>query len=262
MAFMADELAQLYSSGLPEATRLTRTPHGRLEFLRIQELLRRTLPSPPARVLDVGGGTGVHAAWLAIDGYEVRLIDPVVAHVEAAAALDGVEAELGDARRLDCADSSVDAVVMLGPMYHLIHTTDRAQALAECRRVLRPGGVIAVAGISRYLSLLESGAAGTLSAELAAAVTAVIDDGIYDGHVGFTPSQWHTAEQLGDELRDASFRDVVVYGVEGPAWPALDAAGMAKFARLRDAALRAARIVEQDPFMINTSAHLVAVAVA
>src|SRR4051812_42777755 len=47
-----------------EASRLPRSPHGRLEFLRTQKLLRRYLPSPPASVLDVGGGTGIHAAWL------------------------------------------------------------------------------------------------------------------------------------------------------------------------------------------------------
>jgi 2-polyprenyl-3-methyl-5-hydroxy-6-metoxy-1,4-benzoquinol methylase len=35
------------------------TGNGRLEFLRTQDVLRRRLPPPPARVLDVGGGAGV-----------------------------------------------------------------------------------------------------------------------------------------------------------------------------------------------------------
>ncbi len=48
-----------------EGTRLTRTGHGRLELLRTRELLAQHLPAAPARVLDVGGGTGVHASWLA-----------------------------------------------------------------------------------------------------------------------------------------------------------------------------------------------------
>jgi hypothetical protein len=43
--------------------------HNRLELLRTRELLQRQLPSPPAVVLDVGGGTGVRAAWLAGRGY-------------------------------------------------------------------------------------------------------------------------------------------------------------------------------------------------
>ncbi|WP_211225456.1 methyltransferase domain-containing protein [Amycolatopsis nigrescens] len=50
---------------------------GRLELLRTQEILRRHLPGAPSRVLDIGGGTGVHAAWLADDGHEVELFDVV-----------------------------------------------------------------------------------------------------------------------------------------------------------------------------------------
>ncbi len=41
---------------------------GQLELMRAREVLRRHLPEPPADVLDVGGATGVHAAWLAGDG--------------------------------------------------------------------------------------------------------------------------------------------------------------------------------------------------
>lgn len=37
-------------------------------LVRAQELLRRFLPPAPARVLDVGGGTGIHAEWLVRDG--------------------------------------------------------------------------------------------------------------------------------------------------------------------------------------------------
>jgi ubiquinone/menaquinone biosynthesis C-methylase UbiE len=47
-----------------ELDRLT-AGRGRLEFLRTQDVLRRLLPPSPARVLDVGGGTGVHARWRA-----------------------------------------------------------------------------------------------------------------------------------------------------------------------------------------------------
>jgi hypothetical protein len=52
--------------------------------------------------------------------------------------------------------------------------------------------------------------------------------------------------------------DVEVYGVEGPAWAALDVAGMDEFPTRMDAALRCARLVEQDPLLINISAHLLA----
>ena len=56
---------------MPSRTRGSafRFRHNRLELLRTRELLQRQLPSPLAVVLDVGGGTGVHAAWLAGRGY-------------------------------------------------------------------------------------------------------------------------------------------------------------------------------------------------
>ncbi|MEU7741187.1 class I SAM-dependent methyltransferase [Nonomuraea sp. NPDC049158] len=143
------KLMEHYTKETSESTRLTRPPHGRLEYLRTQELLRRTLMPPPARILDVGGGTGVHAQWLAADGYEVQLVDPVHTHVEAAAALPGVSAEVGDARHLSAQDQSADVVLLLGPIYHLTGPADRAQALAEAQRVLRLGGLVLAAVISR-----------------------------------------------------------------------------------------------------------------
>jgi ubiquinone/menaquinone biosynthesis C-methylase UbiE len=182
---MATDLVRHYAGGA-EDIRLARTPHGRLEFLRTQEILRRSLTTP-VTLLDVGGGTGVHAEWLARDGHTVHLIDVVPEHVDAAAMLRGVTAQVGDARQLPAADGSVDAVVMLGPLYHLIDSADRVRALAEARRVLRPGGVLAAAGISRYLSAVEAGTNGTLDADLISSVEEVIATGHYDGHVGFTP---------------------------------------------------------------------------
>jgi ubiquinone/menaquinone biosynthesis C-methylase UbiE len=254
---MAADIVRHYSTD-DEQGRLIRTPHGRLEFLRTQELLRRALP-PATNILDVGGGTGVHAEWLAADGHPVHLIDLVPAHVEAARRLPGVSAAVGDARTLPVEDGSVDAVLLLGPLYHLVDVRDRARALAEARRVLRPGGLLAAAGISRYLSVLEKGANGTLDEDLLPSVAEVIASGRYDGHAGFTTTHWHTAAELGAELSDAGFAEVTVYGIEGPAWPALDTAGVLEFSARLPAALRCARLVETDPLLVNASAHLLAV---
>lgn len=94
-----------HNAGQDEAQRLFRFAHNRLELLRTRELLQRQLPLPPAAVLDVGGCTGVHAAWLAGRGYRVQLVDIVPQHVRAAAE-QGLTAEVGDARRLTQPDAS------------------------------------------------------------------------------------------------------------------------------------------------------------
>ena len=53
------------------------TSVGRLELARTQEIIGRFISPPPGVVLDVGGGPGAYAMWLAGRGYEVHLIDPV-----------------------------------------------------------------------------------------------------------------------------------------------------------------------------------------
>src|SRR5207253_5707878 len=67
-------------------------------------------------------------------------------HVQAARALAdeglSVRAELGDARQLDIADESFDAVLLLGPLYHLTDRGDRVRALREAGRVAKPGCLV------------------------------------------------------------------------------------------------------------------------
>jgi SAM-dependent methyltransferase len=145
-------------------------------------------------------------------------------------------------RHLDAADATYDVVLLFSPLDHLAAGGGRARALAEARPVLHPGGLLAVAEISRYLSLPETGAAGTFS----------------PGHAGFVPTHWHTATELHDEVAAASFTETAVFGVEGPSWPALDAAGLSRFGELVEPALRSARIVERDPHLVDASAHLLA----
>ena len=93
-------------------------------------LLERFLPAPPACVLDVGGASGVHASWLSGRGYQVHLVDPVPLQREQAMADGRFSVAPGDARSLAEGDGGYDAVLLLGPLYHL---TDRAESRA-CRK--------------------------------------------------------------------------------------------------------------------------------
>src|ERR687894_951198 len=118
------EIRAHYEEGA-ERERLHRSGAGRLEYLRTRELLARYLPPAPATVLDVGGGAGVYALPLAREGYSVHLIDPVPLHADQARVTSALQrdaplasAEVGDARRLMYDDNSVDAVLLLGPLYH------------------------------------------------------------------------------------------------------------------------------------------------
>ncbi|ADB30289.1 Methyltransferase type 11 [Kribbella flavida DSM 17836] len=253
-------IRSFYRDRYVEHDRLARSGHGQLEFLRTQELIRRYLPPAPARVLDVGGATGVHARWLAADGYEVELVDPLEEHVAVAAAAGGFTASLGDARELAQADNSVGATLLLGPLYHLVDRADRLQALREAGRVTRRGGLVVAVGISRYAGLLECGNNGQLSEDNLGSFVDVLATGLHhDDPNGFTTAYFHHADELGAELDDAGLNEVFVLGVEGPAAHTLENAAPSDVPRLMPAAITLARLVESDPAMIATSLHYLAI---
>jgi SAM-dependent methyltransferase len=213
-------------------------------------------------VLDVGGGTGIHARWLSAAGYEVTLLDLMPEHVAAAASISGITASVGDARSLPFDPGAFDVVLLLGPLYHLVEAEERLLALREARRVARPGAPVAVAAISRYAGLLDFGAHGGITAGNEPLMRAVIETGVHDPRLGFTTAYVHRPEELSAELVAAGLRDVEVFGVEGPSGPALDAHGIERIDEFLPSAIACARIAERDPALIAASAHLLALATA
>src|SRR4051794_31640795 len=262
-------VVDFYSEGSYERDRL-QMGRGQLELVRTQRLLRRLLPPPPARVLDVGGGPGTHAAWLAGDGYDVQLIDLVPELVAQAAQRAGdppaFAVRQGDARELDEPDGSADVVLLLGPLYHLPERDDRRRALAEARRVLRPGGVVAAAAVNRFAGLLDQTRSRRLDHE---GLDQLLSGPLRDGRLleprVFTTAYFHRPGELGAELAEAGLAGVEEFAVEGPGWLLFDAPvregtpGTANDPQLVAQAARCAEVVEQEPSLLGASAHLLAV---
>jgi len=248
---------------------------GRLEFLRTRELLARRLPAPPATVLDVGGAAGAYALPLAAEGYEVHLVDPVALHVEQARAASASQpdaplasAVVGDARELPVEDRSADVVLLLGPLYHLTDAADRARALHEARRALRPGGLLAAAAITRFASTLDGVAQGfLLEPGFEAIVERDLADGQHrnpDGHPGwFTTAYFHRPDELQREVAAAGFDITALVAIEGAVGAAAETHALDAWIDdpdKREILLRAIRRVEAEPSLLGASPHVLAVA--
>jgi ubiquinone/menaquinone biosynthesis C-methylase UbiE len=98
----------------------------------------------PARVLDVGAGTGEFALRVAATGAMVTTVDSEPAMVRRAQAA-GLEAMRADARSLPFPDDAFDCIVANWMLYHI---ADRDRALAEMARVLRHHGRLVAATFS------------------------------------------------------------------------------------------------------------------
>jgi ubiquinone/menaquinone biosynthesis C-methylase UbiE len=264
-----DPAIKAYYDSAPEESRLE-IGAFRLEEVRSRELILRHLPAPPAVVLDIGGAAGAYAFWLAERGFAVRLIDAVPRLIEVArqrnesAAHKLAACSVGDARALPEPDDSADVVLMLGPLYHLVQERDRQTALSEAIRVLRPGGVLIAAGISRSASALDG-----LSRELLGdhEFMRIVERDLLDGHHQnptnrldyFTTAYFHRPEDLRREVTDAGFDVEGLYGIEGPGWILPDLEERWNDPERREMVLRVARALESKTSVVGSSAHLMVV---
>ena len=262
------EIVSFYRDN-PDESRLSRG-WGALEYARSKEILLRHLGEGKRKILDVGGGTGVYSEWLAEIGHETHLVDITPSHVEFARANRTLltSATIGDARRLEWPDASVDAVLELGPLYHLVDAADRALALGEARRVLRPGGIAFVAAICRFAPLLASLVEGFFDdPAFQEVLSRDLKDGQHRNPTGdprrFTTAYFHRPEELAMEVRGAGFQVTDCLAVEGPCWLAYGSE--AQFEECwsdsgrRESLLQLARTVERDPMALASSPHILAI---
>ena len=240
---------------------------GQLELLRTKEVITRHLPPPRPRF---GSSTSVAApastpagspSWATRCTSSTR--SPGMSRRCATSPHRGlrITAELGDARDLPVGNSTFDAALLLGPLYHLTTRADRLQALREAGRAVREGGWVFVAAISRFASLFDGLTSGMLSDP---AFLAIVEQDLRDGQHRnperrpgwFTTAFFHRPDELLDEAAAAGYDVVELVGLEGLAcWlPQLEA--MFDNPRERALILTAARSIETESSLLGLSAHL------
>ena len=267
---LSDEILSFYRQ-TQEAERLTNNVKGQIEFTRTQEIITRYLPEPPAVVFDIGGGSGPYACWLAKSGYEVHLVDPVDLHIEQAKEASNQQSEhpiasisLGDARALRFSSMSADVVLLLGPLYHLIDKHERLLALGEAYRVLRNGGVMVAAGISRFASMLDSFFEDRFRSSVHRDIVQKDLETGYHRNLTedlkyFTDAYLHRPEEFRSELVEAGFQHQATLAVEGPAWLFKSVESDWLDPDQRGTVLDLIRKVEAEPSILGMSAHILAI---
>lgn len=147
-----------YYKNFDKDNRLINDNSGKLEYEMTMKSLNKYLPKTGV-ILDLGGATGVYTFPLAKKGYQMYLADLSPDLIEKAreksakAGLDNIiSCDVVNAIDLSIYENEqFDAVLLFGPLYHLLDKNEREQCVKEVNRVLKKDGKV-FASFIPYLS--------------------------------------------------------------------------------------------------------------
>lgn len=204
-------------------------------------------------------------------GHRVTLVDLSPANIELArkhaetigSALH--KFETGDAVNLNFSSEQFDVVLLLGPLYHLTDRKERIMALSEARRVLKPGGVLLSAFISRYASLFDGFQRDLVFDDQFFKL--LIDDlktGIHLNETGnleyFTTAYFHTPNEIREEVAESGLQFEKLIAIESFGWFVKNFKEKLKDPAYMEKLLKTIRMVESNEDLMAMSPHIIAVA--
>lgn len=199
-----------------EWNRLERNP---VEYAVTTRILEIHLPSAPAEIFDLGGGPGRYSLDLLKRGYQVTLADLSPENISFATKLVSENGfALEDALVIDASQPSpfpegkFDAILMMGPLYHLITLEECQGALQEALRILKPGGILFASFISLFgaLRAVLANDPDTLEQEWK-----TMQHGINNSEIGFTEAYFARVPEILSLMNQQNFEQVEILGVEG-----------------------------------------------
>jgi ubiquinone/menaquinone biosynthesis C-methylase UbiE len=243
---------------------------GPLEFERNQELISRYLPAEGGLIFDIGGGPGIYSSWLARQGFEVHLVDPVKKHIDQARKLaeklkSPFQSHLGEARKLDFENSCADLIILHGPLYHLQEKEERVRALEESLRILKPGGILLAFAISYSASTLVGLIQGVIDQpEFYEMCLKELHTGRHEAPEsmpGILPqAYYHKPVELKEEIQSAGFEYEKTLAVEGMIWLDKNYFTSRSQPEKKSKMMELLKRTENDPQLLALSPHLLAIA--
>jgi ubiquinone/menaquinone biosynthesis C-methylase UbiE len=215
-----------YYSAFDEWARLD-TPAGALEFERTLAVLTPHL-QPRSRILDLGGGPGRYTIALAQAGNRVCLADLSPRLLEIARQKVAEHGAQNQVEAIVCANAvdlsafatnSFDAVLALGPFYHLTAAADRASAAREIHRVLKADALAAIAFLPRLCGI--AGLIGRAAANPDQVPVASLDEAFATGifhngaATGFQEGYYADPDEIRRLFATVGFDQLDLYSLRG-----------------------------------------------
>jgi SAM-dependent methyltransferase len=197
-------------------------PLCRIEFVSTLRLMDKYFPKQ-GRVCDIGGGTGRYTIELLRKGYLVTLFDLSDEEIRLAGiqlnkyGLSAEQLIIGDARDMSMfASDTFDAALLLGPIYHVIEPQERAKALQELKRILKPQGVAIIAYLNSW-GIIKTGIVDFSDwYKDVSFLHSMLSEHTFPGQTlsGFTECYWSTPEAALREIEQAGLEVVNYAGAE------------------------------------------------
>jgi ubiquinone/menaquinone biosynthesis C-methylase UbiE len=141
------------------------TRHGKVEFTvslkYINECLEKIKSeagkdNATIKIADIGAGTGRYSVELCHEGFDVTAVELVKHNLEILRAKhENIKTWQGNAMDLSfLEDETFDVTLLFGPLYHLHKKEDKLKALAEAKRITKPGGFILAAYVMNEYSVI------------------------------------------------------------------------------------------------------------
>ncbi|MBM7613799.1 class I SAM-dependent methyltransferase [Alkaliphilus hydrothermalis] len=218
---MSEIVRKYYDENAEQEWKRLQDPYSKIEFEGTMYLINKYFPKVGA-VCDIGAGPGRYSIELIKKGYNTTLLEFSNKELEIAKEkiqeLDLVAEAFHcrDARDLSVfTDNQFDALLVMGPLYHLINKEDRRKVLEESYRVLKPNGVAIIAYINSWGAIKAGISEFPESYSNIDALYKYLGEQSLSADVGFTECYFTTPPKALEEVADAGF-DIVSYaGVEG-----------------------------------------------